>query len=881
MDDASRPDPDKLLAAMTRAKERQRYGRLSIYFGMAAGVGKTTAMLEDAHQRRRDGVDVVIGVIHTHGRQEVARLSEGLERVSELEVVYRGSVFKEMNLNAILHRHPQLVLVDELPHTNVQGSRHPYRWQDVVDILHEGIDVYTTLNVQHVESRKELVEDITGVAIRETVPDSMIEMASEIKLVDVSPAQLLIRLREGKVYLGDKSHTAAAHFFQEDSLTALREIALRFTAEKVDHDLHELLVMRGDTETWRPTERLLVAVSHSPYAQQLIRTTRRLAYLFKAPWVALHIEDGKRLSPEAREMLSKNLLLARDLGAEVLTVSDSDIAAAVKRVAVAKHITQIILGRPPGTLLKRLLSSSHLLERAIYEVTDCDLFVARQEPIPASSRAPWSLELTSGAWSYVVVISAIALAAGLGVWLEPLVGYVSIGLLFLVVLMVCGLFFGKGPLLVGAVEAVLLWSSFFGPPALEFFMRSETALLTGLFFLAVGVDGILMNRIRTAERLLRQSEEQSSLFYDISREIGTAPTKSQLLQAVSERLGRALEGTVGIALTGARGELLVDAIHKVVLNDKERAVAVWVLRNGQPAGWSTDTLSSIGVLYLPLRGAKEILGVLAYRPTNQHVVSIEEMNLLRTLVQQLSYYLERSLYEERERKGEYQRRVNNLQRVILDSTSEELTVPLQDIHAAVLTLLGSSEISDEGKKEVRRIDQAVDDLRQGLGNLAELSRLSTGFLEAKKDFHSISDLVQSATQTISKRLEGHQLQVQVSEDLPYVYVDATLIELVLTNLLLSAVRLSPPAAPVVICGEVKDKQVVASVICQCPPIPPEGLARVLEGFYQVPGRQRHGMGLSLAVAKAIVEIHGGYLEAVNWAQGGVALSLMLPVERPV
>lgn len=879
MSDDQRPDPDRLLAAMTKTHRQGVNGRLCIFFGMAAGVGKTTAMLEAARQKKVEGIDVVIGIIHTHGRTEVLKLTEGIERIPEREVTHRGVVFKEMNLSAILYRQPQLVLVDELAHSNVEGSRHPYRWQDVLDLLHAGIDVYTTLNVQHVESRKELVENITHVTVRETVPDSIIEMASEIKLVDISATELLARLKEGKVYLGEKSFLAAANFFKEENLTALREIALRLTAEKVDFDLQGLLALGASGDHWRATERLMVAVSHSPYSQQLIRATRRLAFTLKASWIAVHVDNGVVLTDEEKAELSKNLTLARALGAEVITAADPEVSECLKRIAREKRVTQLVLGRPPPSPLKQFLTGGSLVDHLMGSLTECDIYIAHQEPIGEVPKPRWSkLEFNSSAWTYWIAAIGMAIFAILSALLEPFIGYHLIGLLFLFVLMCGSLIFGRGPLLLAACVGAVAWFLFFFPsgftPSLHV---AEDLFVLGLLFFSVLISSVFIARIHKRETMLRLREEQSRMLYDVMKEITTAPTRKDLLNAVSERLGLFLKGTVGIALQNEQGDLDTDTQWSVVTNEKERAVAIWVLRNGQMAGWSTDTLSSVGVLYLPLKATETSLGVLAFRPKRQQPLDLEEMNFLQTVVQQLTMYFERSQYEEKERMGEYLRHADTLQQAILDSVSQELKAPLDSIKDSVMKLSESTMPPDQ-KKEIDKIREGVDTLDRGLANLLELSKLSSGFLEMNRDYYSVNDLIQASVDTMKPHFENHQVEVATDANLPFLYVDPNLLDLVLINLLMNAVAYSPPGKRIFVSAERKGKEIVISVADEGQGIPSHAVTKIFEKFYRLPGSPRSGLGLGLAVAKAIVEVHGGHIVVSNRPEGGALFSVALPIE---
>ena len=464
MTEEQRPDPEALLSAIKQRERKLMGGSLKIFFGMSAGVGKTYAMLQEGLERLKEGVDVVIAVIDTHGRKETEELLRGYEIIPLKQINYREAIFHEMDLDAILQRKPKLALVDELAHTNVPGTRHPKRWQDVLELLDAGIDVYTTLNVQHLESRKEIVEQIAGISIRETVPDLVLERASHIELIDISPEELLKRLKEGKVYIGTQSEIAARNFFQEDRLTALREIALRFTAEKVDHDLHEMrLSLKEFGKGWTTKERLLVAISASPYSLQLIRTARRIAFNLDAPWIALYVNTGKHLSDEEKDRLANHINLSRDLGAEVITVSDPDLVKAIHRIAKQHDVTQIIIGRSGTNFFVGLWEGS-LLDRLNKEMKDIDIHVIRQTPIPGvKRRRPLYIRPLTFLPYWKAIASVLGIAI-LGQLTKEWIGYQGVGFLFLLGILLLGLVARRGVIFAAAVFSALIWGFYFIPP---------------------------------------------------------------------------------------------------------------------------------------------------------------------------------------------------------------------------------------------------------------------------------------------------------------------------------------------------------------------------------------------------------------------------------
>lgn len=884
MNDDDRPDPESLLSAIKHQESKNTGGRLKIFFGMSAGVGKTYAMLEAAQERLKEGEDVVVGTINTHGRKETAAILEGLPIIPEKWIKYKDTIFEELDIDQILAKKPQLVLIDELAHTNVPGSRHPKRWQDVLEILGEGIDVYTTLNVQHIESRKELVEKITGITIRETVPDSILERAMQIELVDLPPNELLKRLREGKVYLGDQSEIAARNFFKEDRLTALREIALRLTAEKVDHDLHGMLTTQDIITGWTGTERLMVCVSHSPHSQNLIRTARRLAYTLDAHWIALHVDDGSTLSSADDAILAKNLSLARELGAEVITTADTDVARAVQRIAKQKNITQIIIGRPPKWSWKSLFfQGSLLLDRLAREASDIDVHVIRQQIIfggePFSRNQWWFFNFSTKPAAYIWTLLFILTLTFFSSFAEPYIGYKSVGFIFLIGLLILSLFTGRGAILFGATLSALIWKFMYIPPIGSFEMKyTEDIALFIVYFLAAIITGIFTSRIRERELLLEKREGRSQAIYEIVQEIASAPSTEDLFTAINERLGKLLKGRCCIIVKPLEGEINLE--DQCIHSEKERAVAGWVLDHGKEAGWATDTLPSVGCLFLPLKGFKEIVGIIGFRPHEEHPpLSTEEMTILYTIAQQLGAYLERSLAEERARKTEYMQQIEKVQQAILSSISSQFHKPLSSIRGAANVL--KEEISDENKETKERSIQQIEDSSDNINRIVEnslaMTKIYSGFLALNKKEHEIPQLIKACIENLKKSISQHVIIIRIAKNLPLIPFDFSLMELVLCNLIMNAVENSPEGTQVIIEAQIQDNQCSISVSDEGPGIPPEALHLVYEKFYRIPGTEGQGIGLGLAICKAIVELHKGQIYVRNLDKGGIIVSILLPV----
>jgi two-component system sensor histidine kinase KdpD len=643
-----RPNPQDLLRAITKEEIKGTKGRLKIFLGMSAGVGKTYSMLEEAHRMLKLGTDVVAGTIDTHGRSETAVLLEGIPVIPEKWYKYKDTVFEELDIDAIIARKPQLVLIDELAHTNVPGSRHPKRWQDVVEVLDNGIDVYTTLNVQHIDSLKDDIENIAGIAIRETVPDMIIEAADYIELVDIPPDTLLQRLKEGKVYLGDQSEIAARHFFKQDRLTALREMVLRYAAAKIDHDLQGMVSTVERKEGWQPGERLLVAVSPSPHSQKLIRKTRRLAFNLNAPWIALHVDDGRELSEEQKSLLSKNITLARELGAEVITTQDPAISEAILRIARQRGVTQIIIGRPPKRFFRDFFGYT-LLDQLAIECADIDIHVLRQRPIVNPYRYKFHLLSFPKEWSsYLIVLMMVMLLTFISGIIVPIIGYKVVGFFFLASILSLSLIFLKGPVILASLVYAVIWVYYFIPKSEGVpIYRNEDFYLFFLYILTAVFTSVLIDRARKNRQMLLMREVSAEVLYDIVRSITNSTSSKNAIQSVKEKVTAILPGKCNIIIKTPDNGLNFTADPTVVYDEKEKAAAGWVFENGKEAGWSTTTLPMVKNLYLPLKGFDEIVGVLAYEPNNEVDISVERKNFLYTVGQQLANQIERSFREEK------------------------------------------------------------------------------------------------------------------------------------------------------------------------------------------------------------------------------------------
>lgn len=879
MSEEDRPNPEDLLESIKREESKRTKGKLKIFLGMAAGVGKTYAMLEAAQKLQKERVNLVVGTINTHGREDTAKLLEGLQIVPEKWIKYKDTVFEELDLDAILKSKPQLVLVDELAHSNVPGSRHPKRWQDVVELLDHGIDVYTTLNVQHIESLKDLIERITGITIRETVPDLVVDTATSIELMDISPDDLLRRLGEGKVYLGDQSVIAARNFFQEDKLTALREIVLRYTAEKVEHDLQGMVSTIERPDGWKLRERLLVAVSHSPHSQKLIRITRRLAFNLDAPWIAVHVDTGKSLNKEDAETLAKNIALARDLGAEVITTNGPDIAQAIQRIARQKSVTQIIIGRTPHRWFLDLFQSNTLMDHLARECSDIDLHVIRQTLFSKSYGRKWKWpRLSDPISSYFIVTCCVVLLSVFSWFFLSVFSYKVVGFVFLLGILFLSLFFKKGPIFFASILYGLIWIVFFLPEQEFGNTPNEDIILLVLYLLTAIVTGVLTDRAKMHKQMLEKREKSLEILYNIVGEIAGASSLKDVLISVKGGLKTALGGHVEIMVKDIDDGLVYDESIPLAKNEKEKAASSWVFQNGKEAGWSTSTLPLAQNLYIPLKGLKETVGVLAYQPKTDKELSIEEKNFLYTVAHQLANYIERYFSEERSRKYEQHKQIEKTYESILNLISNLFEGPLMNIQDAVKDLkkIEFPNQTFEVVKPVERIYVSSESLARILENICAMVNLNAGLTPVNRTMHDLKELINFCVERVKKTLLPYNWTLILDENLPQILFDYELIELLFYNLAFHVVEFAPPESTVEIQAKSIGDYVVMSISGEGQSIPPDMVDVVFEKFYREPGTSK-GLGLGLAIAKTIAEVHNGTLKIKSRPKGGMSFSLYLPI----
>jgi two-component system sensor histidine kinase KdpD len=781
-------------------------------------------------------------------------------------------------LEAVLKRRPRLVAVDELAHTNVPGSRHVKRWQDVEELLAAGIDVFTTLNVQHLESRADTVRQITGVLVRETVPDSMIEAADEIQLVDLTPAQLRERLTEGKVYLGDRAAAAADNFFKTSNLTALRELALRLTAERVDKQLRELRGDRQVSAIWRSGERLLVAVSASPFSTRLIRWTRRMAYALDAPWIAVNVETPAPHTPETRRMLEENLALARELNAEIVVVPDRDVAGTLVRIAQQHNVSQIVIGKSRGSPVLDFLRGGSLADRLIRRSGQIDVYVVPAEPRTGRSRwREWTVSAASQPREYVTALLTVLGMTLAGLALQGWIGYTAISLFYLTAVVLLGLFVGQGPILLASTLSAVAWNFLFIPPIFTFRIdKLEDGLIFGIFFVIALVTGRLTGRLRAQERDQRQREQRAIALYQLTRAIAAARSADEVLRNAAAKVQELFGARLAIFTVDPAqpGRLALHPAATYLANEKEQGVAAWTFRNHKAAGRFTDTLPAAEGFYLPLLAGENCVGAMGVKPPEEAILPASQRGLLESFATQIALALDRERLRSSEEAARLSQESEKLHRTLLDGVSHELKTPLTVIASAAENLADGPLVAE--------IRTAAQRLQRLVNNLLDMTRLESGMLRLRRDWCDPADLINAARETTADALRGRNVRTELPEGLPLVRADAGLIQQALANLIHNACVHTPPTADITLSAGADEKthQIWMAVADSGPGLRADQQGRLFDKFFRGEPGRAGGLGLGLSIVRGFVEAHGGRVEADNQPTGGARFTIFLPLERP-
>ena len=886
IDEERRPDPDALLA-----KTRQK-GKLRLFFGASAGVGKTYAMLQEAQRLRTQGLDVLVGIVETHGRSETAALLDGLSVLPMRHHFYRGHRLAEFDLDGVLARHPAVVLVDELAHSNVPGSRHPKRWQDVQELLDAGIDVFTTMNVQHLESLNDIVGGITGIRVRETVPDRVFDGADEVVLVDVTPDDLRQRLKEGKVYLAGQAERAIEHFFRKGNLMALRELALRRTAERVDDQMREYRSDADIERVWHTQDALLLCLGPQDGSDKVVRTAARLAARLGSPWRAVYVETPRlhRLPEAQRRGILQTLKLAEELGAETATLAAPDEAVAVLEYAREHNIGKIVIGRRSKEPFWR--RSRRFAERLGKLGSDLDLIVVAVDSEGNQRRTPdvmppdqrsfgerWHVQLKG-------CVATLLLGALLGGIARLTMSYLdapNIVMMFLLGVVLIAVRYGRGPAVFAAILYVGIFDFFSVEPHFSFAVSDVQYLVTFAVMLGVGLlIGQLTAGVRYQARIAHYREQRSRQLFELAKALSGAVSGPEIAAISCDFVARSFNARTQLLLADAEQHLL-DGQPGAERCEVDRAVAQWCFDRKAPAGLGSDTLPALSQRLLPLTTANLTLGVLVIEPANLRLLMIpEQLRLLDLYGVLIAIALERIALAREAEQAELKVESERLRNSLLAALSHDLRTPLTVLfgQAEILTL----ELGSAGLPQVHQADairQQVLDTSRLVNNLLEMARLQSGGLALRQDWQSLPELVGSALRELDVPLRGHPLQRELPSDLPLLFCDGTMLERVLVNLLENASKYAGAKTPIGIAASVSGEQLEVRVWDQGPGLPAGKELLIFEKFSR--GDKESvipGVGLGLAICRAIVEAHGGRIWAENRPQGGACFFFTLPLKSP-
>ncbi|APW36235.1 two-component system sensor histidine kinase KdbD [Rhodoferax koreense] len=914
-----RPDPDQLLEKLRGVEARAQRGRLRIYFGASAGVGKTYAMLSAAQRAHQAGDDVVVGLVETHGRADTAALLAGLPNLPLRDVAYRGRTLKEFDLDSALARRPAVLLVDELAHSNVDGSRHPKRWQDVEELLAAGIDVWSTLNVQHLESLNGTVGAITGIRVHETVPDTVLDGADEIILVDVTPDELITRLKAGKVYLPQQAERAAQNFFRKGNLIALREIALRRTAEHVEDDVRSYRVEHsgpahapaGALPVWNTSGAILACIGPEAGAEQTVRTAARMAGQLNVRWHAAYVETPRlqRLGRQQRDHILAVIQLAEELGADTAVLAGPDAAAELVAQAQALNCATLVVGRPrlrasalPAwlslaqgrTMTRRLATLAPTVD--IVEVGQVDSTRRMSRAVPMAPTAPGDRTEGAGgaerradegrdpiawwgyAWAVAVCIAVTALAT-------PLVHFfdlANIVMLFLLGVVGVAMRFGRGPAALAAFLNVAAFDFFFVAPQLSFSVGDAQYLVTFVVMLAVGLlIGQLTAGLRFQARISSSRERRARSLFELTRDLSAALMPVQVAELGAAAVQRDFGGQALVLVTGEDDRLLLPAVHPPGF---DASVADWSLRNAQPAGLATSTLSAQTWHYVPLRAPMRTRGVLALQPAQARWLLIpEQVQQLDTLARQIAIALERVHYVEVAQQAVVQIESERLRNALLAAISHDVRTPLTALIGLAETLQRAEPpLAPEQADIAQAMGREARELAALVTNLLDMARLQNGGVHLRSEWQSVEEVVGGAIRAAQHALGGMAVRTHIPADLPLVEFDAVLMERVLVNLLENAAKYG--AAPIEVTASATPDTLRLAVRDHGPGLPAALLGKedtLFEKFTRGAAESATpGVGLGLAICKAVVDAHQGNIGAANAADGGAEFTIELPRRDP-
>ncbi|MCO6455388.1 MAG: sensor histidine kinase KdpD [Pirellulaceae bacterium] len=885
----SRPNPDELLAQVKAEEADALRGSLKVFFGYAAGVGKTYSMLENAQRAKAEGREVVVGYVEPHGRSETEALLAGLEAIPVREYDYRGVPLREFDVDAALARCPDLMLVDELAHTNAAGCRHAKRWQDVEELLAAGIDVWTTLNVQHIESLNDVIGQITGVTVRETVPDRVFDLADDLELVDITPEELLQRLQAGKVYVPEQAQRAIQSFFQKSNLTALRELSLRQAARRIHTDVESARRARAAIQPWATADRLLVCVGPSPTTARVIRTARRMAAALDAPWLAVSVDlTGAPSSNPAKQQISQHFRLAERLGAETVTLAGRTVTDTILEYARSRNVTKILIGKTNQPRWRRLIFGT-VVDDVLENSGDIDVYVIHGDE-----------ERTEHAPTHAATSSASKLPYLYSCGLIGLTGCIAHGLRFLhladaeantVMLFLATVAWtayrhGRGPAILASFLAVLVFDFFFIPPFHTFAVADAQYVVTFAVMLAIGlVISTLTSRLRAQIESTRHRERRTSALYELGKQLSSLYGNVFLAGAAGGKIAELLGGEVAIYLRRTAGspELAFGHDSSIARHSVSVPVAQWVIEHDHVAGAGTNTLPNAVALFFPLTGSQGTHGAIAVRVADaERLLDPEVRRLLEACASQLALALERDQLAIEAADARIKAEAEQVRSSLLSSVSHDLKTPLAAIAGASSSLLEAASLDEDTRRQLlETVADEADRLNRLLENILHMSKLEAGAATPNRQWHVLEELVGSALHRTRRELANHEVAVHLPNNLPLLFVDGLLMEQVFVNLLENAARYTPAGTQVAIRAAIDGKHLRIAVSDDGPGLPSGAEQRIFDKFFRATSTADggRGSGLGLAICRAIIHAHGGTITAANRPVGGAEFVMRLPLAK--
>jgi two-component system sensor histidine kinase KdpD len=884
-----RPSPEKLLEKINEEKSLQR-GKLKIYLGAAPGVGKTHTMMQDALAKRERSLDVIAGVVESHGRKEIDAMLQSFEILPRRIVDYHGKPLLEFDLDAALRRSPSLILIDEMAHMNIPGLRHAKRWQDIKELLDRGIDVYTTLNVQHIESLNDIIAQIIGIRVRETVPDSMLGLADTIELVDLAPDDLLRRLQDGKVYIPAQAELASQHFFRKGNLIALRELALRFTAERVDEQVLQHRHGEGIEQTWPTVERLLVCIGHDVGSNKVIRAARRMATGLHAAWIAVHVEAPRmNFTEQQRNIAIQNLRLAEQLGAETRILTGVDVVKEIITFARHHNVTKIVIGKRLRSRWREIIANSLAFE-LVRHSGEIDVYIIRSDDKGAAPpEQPIPIKRKGSLLDYAFAFITTTITTLINLLIFPYVGMVGLSnlvMIFLVGVVIVALR-GKllGPSILASALSSLSFTYFFVTPRFTFSMTDIQYVLTfGIMMMVAQIISHLTILNRQQAEIAYLGEQRTAALHALTRQLASTRGITKLLEIAMRYISEVFDSEV-LALLSENGVLKIRASSstKKMLNAKELGVAQWVYDLGQIAGLGTDTLPFSDSLYVPLHGSQVIVGVLKIRPRQSELLLIpEQLHLLEACANQIALALEVDRLQEKARQTTIAIETERLRAALFSSLSHELQNPLAVIVRLINKLTKKTGSLDEAETEqsVKNLYHEAERLNRLINNLLQITQLEEGKVQLHKKLYSIDEIIKTTLNRIEKKLNNKFCIIQIAENLPFVPFDKVLLEQVLVNLIENAILYSPLDTPIEISASLQEGYVLLSVGDHGPGLMVADIQKVFDKFYRgEKPKEESGAGLGLSVCQSIIKAHGGNIWAENRTDGGAIFYFVLPLRE--